>query len=246
MISAGIDIGSRTVKLVVLEDGQIILSRRRENSFDPLAVCRELLEGVRYDRLIATGYGRYLAKQHLNCEVITEIKAFALGARASFPHCRTILDIGGQDIKAISLDGNGGVRKFEMNDKCSAGTGRFLEIMAMVLGAQMSEFGNLALKAGRAEKINSTCTVFAESEIISMLSRRAMPEEIAMGIHQSVASKAKSMLGRVAVEDEVVFVGGVALNPCVVKMINESIGKTVHVPHDPQNVGAYGCAIWDK
>jgi predicted CoA-substrate-specific enzyme activase len=243
MISAGIDIGSRTVKLVVLEDSQIILSRRRENSFDPLSVCRELLEGVRYDKLIATGYGRHLAKEHLNCEVITEIKAFALGVRASFPGCRTILDIGGQDIKAISLDGNGGVRKFEMNDKCSAGTGRFLEIMAMVLGAQMSEFGNLALKAELAEKINSTCTVFAESEVISMLSRRAMPEEIAMGIHLSVASKAKSMLSRVSVEDDLVFVGGVALNPCVVKMINESIGKTVHVPQDPQNVGAYGCAI---
>ena len=244
MISAGIDVGSRTVKLVVLRDGQPIITLRRENSFDPLTVCRELLENVSYDKLVATGYGRHLIKEHLACEVITEIKAFALGAKLLFPNCKTILDIGGQDIKAISLDDKGQVRKFEMNDKCSAGTGRFLEIMAMVLGTKMADFGNLASKAERAQKISSTCTVFAESEVISMLGRRAAPEEIALGIHQSVVAKAKSMLGRVTIEDDLVFVGGVALNNSIVNLLKETVGKTVYIPHDPQNVGAFGCAIY--
>ena len=123
MISAGVDIGSRTIKLAIINDGQLIRILTRENSFDAMAVCREMLQNIKYDAITATGYGRHLFASHFKCNVISEIKAFSLGAKAIVPSCKTILDIGGQDIKAISLDDHGEVRKFEMNDKCSAGIG---------------------------------------------------------------------------------------------------------------------------
>ena len=244
MISAGVDIGSRTVKLAVITNGKLTKILKRENSFDPLAVCREMLQSVEYDSITATGYGRHLFASHFKCNVISEIKAFSLGAKAIVPSCKTILDIGGQDIKAISLDDHGEVRKFEMNDKCSAGTGRFLEIMAMILGCDLNEFGKSALSADKVEKINSTCTVFAESEVISLLSRGAIRGNIALGIHHSVVSRARSMLGRIALEDDLVFAGGAAQNLCVSRLLGDSLKRNIIIPDDPQIVGAYGCALF--
>jgi (R)-2-hydroxyacyl-CoA dehydratese activating ATPase len=244
MISAGIDIGSRTIKLVVINDDKIVQSTIRENSFQTLSVCEEMLSGLRYDTITSTGYGRHLFANGYGGKTISEIKAFALGARAEIPSCRTILDIGGQDIKAVSLDEAGFVRKFEMNDKCSAGTGRFLEIMSMALGFKLSDFGAMALKAEKAEKINSMCTVFAESEVISLISRGASREGVAMGIHQSIVGRAKSMLVRVQMEKDLVFVGGVALNPCVKKFLEDILNMPILVPPDPQIVGALGCALY--
>jgi predicted CoA-substrate-specific enzyme activase len=130
MRSAGIDVGSRTIKVVVVESGCIVDSRIADTSYDPLAICNELLGNIAFDTLIATGYGRHIFSERYDCRVISEIKAFARGARCLFPECQAILDIGGQDTKVISLDGNGRIIKFEMNDKCAAGTGRFLEVMA--------------------------------------------------------------------------------------------------------------------
>ncbi len=244
MVSAGIDIGSRTVKVVLVEDGKVLAVRKAVNTFDPMSVARELLAGLEYDSMVATGYGRHLFREHFACEAITEIKAFAIGAVAAFPACRTVLDIGGQDIKAISLDPTGNMRKFEMNDKCSAGTGRFLEIMAMTLGLSLEDFSTAALGAGRAEKINSMCTVFAESEVISLLARGAGRGELAAGIHESIIGKARSMLQRVTVVPEVVFVGGVALNPCIVRLLGKGLGAEILVPSDPQITGALGCALY--
>ena len=175
--------------MVVTENGTMTASYIRENAFDPLRICKELLAGIAYDRLVATGYGRHLIEQHFPCEVISEIKAFAIGAKALFPTCRTILDIGGQDTKAILLAEDGKLDKFEMNDKCAAGTGRFLEIMAMALGYSLCEFPQAALGASRAEKINQMCTVFAESEVVSLISRGASRPETALGIHQAVATR---------------------------------------------------------
>ncbi len=243
MISAGIDIGSRTVKLAVICDGRLADVRKRENGFDVLSVCRELLGDLEYDVLTATGYGRHLLAGHLECGVISEIKAFAIGARNIFPTCRTILDIGGQDIKTIALDDAGQVSKFEMNDKCSAGTGRFLEIMAMALGCDMSGFSSAALRSTVPEKITSTCTVFAESEVISMLARGASREGVALGIHQSVINRAMSMLNRVTVADDVVFLGGVAFNSCARRLLTDAVGRPIFVPDDPQSTGALGCAL---
>ncbi|MDZ7319104.1 MAG: acyl-CoA dehydratase activase [candidate division KSB1 bacterium] len=243
MKSAGIDIGSRTVKLVVLEDGKITHIRKGENSFDPLKVCAEFLQGVDYDVITATGYGRHLFSQHYPCEVISEIKAFASGARHLFPNCRTILDIGGQDTKAISLAVDGKLLKFEMNDKCAAGTGRFLEIMAMALGYSLTDFGQAACQAKRSEKISSLCTVFAESEVISLVAKGAVREDVSLGIHQGIVTRSIGMLQRVSIEDDVVFVGGVAYNPCMKNLLQEKLGRTVLIPEDPQIVGALGCAL---
>jgi (R)-2-hydroxyacyl-CoA dehydratese activating ATPase len=243
LISAGIDIGSRTVKVAFIENGNLVYSAKTENSFEPLDICRRLLENREFDTIVATGYGRHLFAAHYQCDTITEIKAFALGVGAKVLSCRTILDIGGQDIKTIALDDMMRVVKFEMNDKCSAGTGRFLEIMAMALGCGMDEFGELALGASEAAKINSMCTVFAESEVISLLSQGAKREEVAAGIHLSIITKVKSMLHRVGIKEQLVFVGGVARNRAVVAALEKTLGIKVVIPDDPQIIGAIGCAI---
>lgn len=244
MRSAGIDVGSRTIKLVILENGCLVHTAKMENSFDPLLVVRGLLAESQYDVITATGYGRHLVQKYFACELISEIKAFALGAKASINSCRTILDIGGQDTKTISLDENGKLSKFEMNDKCAAGTGRFLEIMAISLGYTLNDFGSVSCSVPKAEKVNSMCTVFAESEVVSLVARGADPAEVALGIHHAVVERAISMLQRVTIKNDLVFVGGVALNPCIKKLLAEKIGKSVHVPDEPQMIGALGCALF--
>jgi (R)-2-hydroxyacyl-CoA dehydratese activating ATPase len=241
--AAGIDIGSRTVKLAVIDHGELDLVRKAPVSHDPLEKARELLHGVEYDSITATGYGRHLVKGFLECTVISEIRAFALGGRAILPRCRAILDIGGQDTKAISLTEAGDMNKFEMNDKCAAGTGRFLEVMAGALGYSLDEFSKAALSAERAEKINSMCTVFAESEVISLTARGAGRHEVALGIHKAIVSRAVALLKRVSVAQEVFFAGGVALNECACVLIGRELGVPVFVPPDPQIVGAFGAAL---
>jgi predicted CoA-substrate-specific enzyme activase len=243
MRSAGLDIGSRTVKLVICQDEQVVRADLCENSFDPLGLCQKLLAGEKYDRLVTTGYGRHLVGQHFSSEVISEIRAFSIGARHLFPTCRTILDIGGQDTKAIALDPAGKIRKFEMNDKCAAGTGRFLEMMAMILGYQLPEFGLAARSAPKMEKINSMCAVFAESEVVSMLHRSGQRAEIARGIHAAVISRACQLLRKILVNEDLIFVGGVALNPCMQELLSQELGCRVLVPAEPQLTGALGCAL---
>ncbi len=244
MRSAGIDIGSRTIKLALIEDGKLILTRKALNSHNPLDAGHKLMDGLEYDFIVATGYGRHLLKEYLNCPVISEIKAFAIGAKAIMPECRLILDIGGQDTKAICLDESGGLSKFEMNDKCAAGTGRFLEIMAKALGYDLDNFSKEALSAQRAEKINSMCTVFAESEVISLTAQGSARQEIALGIHQAIAIRSIALLKRISTPREVFFAGGVALNKCVSTIISRELGVSVFVPAEPQIVGAYGAALF--
>jgi predicted CoA-substrate-specific enzyme activase len=243
MRSAGLDIGSRTVKLAVVERGRVVLSRKSESSYDPLAASRELLKDVSFDVLVATGYGRHMFSEHHECQVVSEIIAFATGARVLFPDCQAVLDIGGQDTKVISLDGGGRVLKFEMNDRCAAGTGRFLEIMASALHYHLSDFGAAALQAKRAEKINSMCTVFAESEVISLLTRGARREDVALGIHEAISQRSLTMLGRLSPITSLVFAGGVANNQCMRHLLFKSLGVPLLIPEDPQIVGALGAAI---
>ncbi len=243
MVSAGIDIGSRTVKVAVAESGRIIHTGKLLNSYSPIDTCRDILAGIEYDTLTATGYGRHLAGTNFGCGVVSEIKAFAAGACAMTSGCRTILDIGGQDTKAISIDASGNVMKFEMNDKCAAGTGRFMEVMAAALGYTLLEFPEAALSAGKGEQINSTCTVFAESEVISLVTKGVPRSEIALGIHKSMTSRAVSLLKRVSIKDRVVFAGGVAMNSCMKFLIEKETGCELLIPDDPQIVGAAGCAL---
>jgi len=243
MISAGIDIGSRTIKVVLVENQNIIYSKVIDNSFNPIEQCKNLLNGLPYNNITATGYGRHLFTDHFNAEVMSEIKAHALGVHHVFPTVRTILDIGGQDTKAISIDNKGNIRKFEMNDKCAAGTGRFLEIMAMALRFNLNEFGDKALSTSASENINSMCTVFAESEIISMIAKDTDRNKIARGIHYSIIKKSSAILKRVGIEKEIAFVGGGAKNIALKTIMEEVFQQPVLVPENPQIIGALGCAI---
>jgi len=240
---AGIDIGSRTIELVVLNERGIIDSKQADSGFDPMTRAKELVEGVAYDRIIATGYGRHLFELSFDAPTVTEIKAYAVGARALFPGVRTILDIGGQDSKAIAVNDEGKVTKFEMNDRCAAGTGKFLEIMAHTLGYTLEQFGLEALKAKRDIQISNMCTVFAESEVTSLLAKGEDRQDIALGLHRSVVRRAVGMLKRVSIEEPIVFAGGVARNVCMRRLLEEAAEKKITVPEDPQMVGAFGAAL---
>ena len=240
----GVDLGSRTVKIAAFKHGELVGHQIRESSFDPHKQSMEMLAGFDPVRVVATGYGRHLAQKHFAHEVITEIKAHAMGARHYFPDCRTIIDIGGQDSKVIALDEAGRVINFQMNDKCAAGTGRFLEIMAATLGYSLDEFGPAALESLEDVAINSMCTVFAESEVISMKNRGVPPHDIAMAVHLSVVSRMVGMLNRIGYGDSIVFSGGVARNPCMVKMLALKLdGVKILSPEQPDIVGALGAAI---
>ncbi|HKI48232.1 MAG TPA: acyl-CoA dehydratase activase, partial [Desulfobacteria bacterium] len=239
----GIDIGSRTIELVVVKNGDIITAKQTDTGFDPMARARELLTGIDFDRIMATGYGRNLFEISFDAPTVTEIKAYGVGVSALIPAAGTILDIGGQDSKAIALNGMGAVKKFEMNDRCAAGTGKFLEIMARTLGFELEEFGLEALKADNYLHINSMCTVFAESEVTSLVARGEDRRSIALGLHQSVVRRAVGMIKRVSSEGPVVFAGGVAKNPCMRRLLEEALKQKVIVPEDPQMVGALGAAL---
>lgn len=246
---AGIDVGSRSIALVCLQNGAVIHAAHGPTTFDPRARIRNLLVGLPLERLTATGYGRGLVLQTLAAdsdfavESITEIKAHALGARHLVPTARTVLDIGGQDTKAISLTADGRVLKFEMNDRCAAGTGKFLEHVANVFQIPIEEFGNHALQGDQALTINSMCTVFAETEATSLMAQGHRPENIALGLHASIVRRTMTMLGRVGLVHPVVFSGGVARNPCVVKLISQALECEAVVPEHPDMVGAHGAAL---
>lgn len=241
---AGIDIGSRTIELVVIQGGQIMESRQTDTGFDPISEARKLIDGVRYDSIMATGYGRTLFEIAFDgAKTVTEIKAHARGVQAYFKDARTILDIGGQDSKAIALTDTGKVKKFEMNDRCAAGTGKFLEIMARNLDFSMDEFGQAGLEAEKDLTINSMCTVFAESEVTSLIARGADRKEIVRGLHLSVVKRASGMINRISSQGPIVFSGGVAKNPCLRELLSLNLGREVNVPDAPQMMGAIGAAL---
>lgn len=241
---AGIDIGSRTIELVVVDEaGEKKTSLQADTGFDPITEVKKLVNGVSFDRMMATGYGRNLIEIAFEAPTVTEIKAHARGARTFFPETRTVLDIGGQDSKAIALFENGKVKKFEMNDRCAAGTGKFLEIMAKTLGYDIEEFGREALLAENDLNISSMCTVFAESEVTSLIAKGNQRREIARGLHDSVIRRAAGMINRVSSEGDIVFTGGVAQNPCMVAFLAEKLGRRVLIPENPQFIGALGAAL---
>jgi predicted CoA-substrate-specific enzyme activase len=243
MLSAGIDIGSRTIELVLLDGHKVMESLQIDSGFDPMAQARSLLKGILYDRIMATGYGRHLFELSFDVPTITEIKAYAVGAKRLLPEVKTILDIGGQDSKVIALNGDDRVIKFEMNDRCAAGTGKFLEIMAHTLGYDLDSFGKEALKATGNININSLCTVFAESEVTSLLAKGTPRHEIALGLHHSIVRRAVGMIKRVSDEEPIMFAGGVAKNPCIHQLLEITLDRKITVPEDPQMVGALGAAL---
>ncbi|HOI93973.1 MAG TPA: acyl-CoA dehydratase activase [Syntrophobacter fumaroxidans] len=243
---AGIDIGSRSIELVIFDGGCPVRQVKVPTTYDPLAQCEKLLDGMRVNRAVATGYGRRLFVESfrgIEVSTITEIQAYALGARHLFPEVRTVLDIGGQDTKVILLAPHGRVAKFEMNDRCAAGTGKFLEFMATALQIPLEAFGAFALRSDKRIQINSMCTVFAESEATSLMARGERAENIAMGLHLAIVQRTVGMLRRVGMEPPLVFAGGVAHNPCAGKLLEEQLNVPLIIPAQPDMVGAIGAAL---
>jgi predicted CoA-substrate-specific enzyme activase len=244
---AGVDIGSRSIELVVLDKGQMVHWDLAPTTFDPLAQISRLLGQVEAARVVATGYGRKLMADNFKDKqvtTITEIQAYALGARRLDPETRTVLDIGGQDTKAIVLSPEGRVIKFEMNDRCAAGTGKFLEFMATALQMPLEAFGDFALQADKRIQVSSMCTVFAESEATSLMARGESGANIALGLHLAIVQRLASMLRRVGITPPVLFAGGVAHNLCMRALLEESLGMPLMVPDQPDLVGALGAALY--
>jgi predicted CoA-substrate-specific enzyme activase len=251
MTVLGIDIGSRSIEVVAMDQGKVVEKRQAPTTFNPVAQLLALLDGLDAGLAVATGYGRKLVQDldlGFPVETITEIKAHGLGAHHLFPAGRTVLDIGGQDTKALSLLPSGRVGKFEMNDRCAAGTGKFLEYTAQIFQIPVREFGTYALGGDKPPIINSMCTVFAETEATSLMAQGVRPENIALGLHLSIARRTANMLSRVGLVLPLIFVGGVAHNPCMRQLLSEQtgavIGKTLFIPEEPDMTGALGAALW--
>ena len=242
MNAAGLDVGSRTIALVLLgeEEPESVVV---DTGARPRERCLQLLAESEWERLVVTGYGRHHVAPTLAGEVVSEITAHAIGARHLYPDCRTVIDVGGQDTKAIALSENGSVRRFEMNDRCAAGTGRFLEVMADTLESSIEQLGGLALSAVEPVLINSLCTVFAESEVVSLIARGAESSAVALGLHEAIATRIVGMARRIGPEERTVFAGGAALNPCLRHLLQKRLGTQLTVPDEPQSVGALGAAL---
>jgi len=214
MLTAGIDIGSISTKAAVLADGKLLGSRVIFTGYNSEAagkkVFGELLEELGLEvsavrRIVSTGYGRSSVK--FVDKAVTEIICHGTGAHFLNPLVRSVIDIGGQDSKAIALDEHGKVKNFAMNDKCAAGTGRFLEVMANALEADLDSFGEMSLKADRPAGISSLCTVFAESEVISLIAKGESRVNIIAGIHESIAARVSALANRVGIVPPVVMTG---------------------------------------
>jgi predicted CoA-substrate-specific enzyme activase len=249
---AGVDIGSNAAKSVILADdqiiGQAIVPTKADVENSGKTALKAALEsaGISEEELsytVATGYGRISASYA--DEVITEITCHAKGAHYFFPNARAIIDIGGQDSKAIKLDSYGNVVDFVMNDKCAAGTGKFLEVIARALEVSIDDLSLKTLAGDYACPINSTCAIFAESEVISLLASGEKEENIAKGLHYAVAKRVSSMFSRIGSNDgDRVFTGGVAKNAGLRSALEEVLGTSLLVsPVDPQLNGAIGAAI---
>jgi predicted CoA-substrate-specific enzyme activase len=239
----GLDVGSRTVDAVWLADGAVCDRAVLDAGFVPQEVAAGLVARAPVDRIAATGYGRHAAVQRFGADVITEIGAYALGAAELFPEARSVLDIGGQDTKVILIGTGGRVLDFEMNDKCAAGTGRFLEVMARALGTEVGELGAEALASEGAAKVSSMCTVFAESEVIGLLHRGEPRGRIARGLHEAVARRTLSALHRIRAAPPLLFAGGGARNLALVELVSAGLDGDVLLTQDPQTVGALGAAL---
>ena len=249
MITAGIDAGAATTKVLLFRDREIIGYRINSTAFDFLSAARNMFEellassDIRKEdvgKVYATGYGRNSIS--FADKSISEITAHAKGVSFLFPGVRGIIDVGGQDSKVIVIE-NGKVEDFLMNDKCAAGTGKFLEYTAKALEVPINDLGNLALASSHPAGITSMCTVFAESEVISLRARGITKEDIAAGLIASIAQRVVVMVKRMGLKERIAFVGGVAKNAGMKAALEKELGVTLYVPSEPQITGALGAAI---
>ena len=250
MITVGIDVGSITAKAAVVKDCEVISHQLIMTGYNARNAGEKVFEkvvedsGIGYssiDKIVSTGYGRNsVAVAH---KAVTEITCHAMGAHYLDPAIRSVIDIGGQDSKAIALTETGSVKDFAMNDKCAAGTGRFLEVMARALEVDLDDFGDFSLQADHLLKISSLCTVFAESEVISLISKGEERSNIIAGIHDAIAARVVAMAGRVGLKGPMMMTGGVAKNIGVVKALERKTGEKIAVSPKAQITGAIGAAL---
>jgi (R)-2-hydroxyacyl-CoA dehydratese activating ATPase len=250
MITVGIDVGSITTKAALVKEGKLILDCVMATGYNAQDAGTKIFERIiaesglkasSIDKIISTGYGRKTVS--FADKAVTEITCHAVGAHYLNPAVRSIIDIGGQDSKAIVVDENGGVKDFAMNDKCAAGTGRFLEVMARALEVDINDFGGVSLKSDAPANISSLCTVFAESEVISLISKGEKRENIIAGIHESIAARVVAMAGRIGLTAPVMMTGGVAKNKGVVHALENKTGHPIEVSEKTQVTGAIGAAL---
>lgn len=250
--SSGVDVGSTQTKAAIVQDGVGIVARAlvdtganvtraAEHAFQ--LACREArIEPENVGFVVGTGYGRY--RINFGNAQMTEISCHARGANYVFPGTRTVIDMGGQDAKAISIGANGEVLDFVMNDKCAAGTGRFLANAAEVMAIHLDEVGPLSLKGTRPVKLTTVCTVFVESDILSYLSMGKKPEDILRGVHLAIAKRTISLARRVPIEPDITLTGGVARNVGMVQALEEVLETKLQVSPDAHFMGAIGAALF--
>ena len=250
MITVGIDVGSITTKAAVVKDGELIADKVIFTGYNARKAGEEVFQqivkriGIQpalIEKIISTGYGRNSVT--IANKAITEITCHAAGAFYLDPMVRSVIDIGGQDSKAIAVNDTGSPLDFAMNDKCAAGTGRFLEVMAGALAVDLDNFGDFSLKAKHPATISSLCTVFAESEVISLIAKGEKRENIIAGIHEAIAARVVAMANRVGFTTRIMMTGGVAKNIGVVRALERKIGQKIEVSEKSQVTGAIGAAM---
>ncbi len=250
--AAGVDVGSTQTKAVIIDENRKIVStalidtganviQAAEHAFDN-ALKESKIRDVEVEYVIGTGYGRY--RVTFGNDQITEISCHGRGAVHMFPRTKTVLDMGGQDTKAIRVTDSGEIADFCMNDKCAAGTGRFLGAAAAALDIPLNDLGTTALKYNKPVRISTTCTVFAESEVLSWLGKGKKIEDILWGVHQSIAARSAGLLRRVGIEDEITFTGGVTRNIAMVQALEQKIDKKLNVSEESHYIGALGAALF--
>ena len=246
------DVGSTQTKAILLDEERHIVGRALIDTGSNVVAAAErayrlALEdsGVQEEEvafIVGTGYGRY--RVTFGDTQVTEISCHGRGAVHLFPGTRTVLDMGGQDTKAIRVNAQGEILDFCMNDKCAAGTGRFLGAAAAALEIPLDELGPTALRAEKPVRISTTCTVFAESEVLSWLGKGKKIEDILLGVHQSIAARSIALLRRVGIEEELTFTGGVARNVGMVHVLQEMLGIPINVSEESHFMGAIGAALF--
>ena len=250
--AAGVDVGSTQTKAVIVDEqgrstGRSLtdtganVMHAAEKAYT-LALDASGLEERQVEWVIGTGYGRY--RVTFGNAQVTEISCHGRGAVHLFPDTRTVIDMGGQDTKAIRVNETGEIVDFCMNDKCAAGTGRFLGAAAAALDIPLNELGNVALSSEKPVRISTTCTVFAESEVLSWLGKGKKIEDILWGVHTSIATRSGGLLRRVGIEEEVTFTGGVSRNPAMVEALEQRLGKKLNYSEDSHYIGALGAALF--
>ncbi len=249
---AGIDVGSTMTKAVILEGGIIVSivgptgseQRRLANKVMEEALNRATLSFQAITYIVSTGYGRinvpFADKQ------FTEITCHAKGIRTLFPKAKTIIDIGGQDIKAIRIDATGKIIDFVMNDKCAAGSGRFIEVIADTLGVPLDKVGDLSLQSKNPAKVSNICTIWAQQEVAASLAQGVPIPDLLAGVHHSLADRIRTLVNRLRVEEEIVVTGGGAENKGLLKALSEQLGREIRVPEAPLITGALGAALLGK